>query len=373
MEQIEIKAAIEEQNKLFTDYKARIEKLEAKSTDPLADSAVVQMQTRLDELETKMNRPGASKGMTPATDEKSLAFNSWLRKGQLGPDEIKSMTVSDDTTGGYLAPAEYLNEIIKNAVQYDPIRGLARVRQTSSRTIQVPNKTQASTASWTGEGKAATESELKFGMVEMQLKKLTALVKVSIEDLGDSAFNLDGEISTDMSEQFGVAEGKAFLIGAGNDQPEGIMTNGSVASVNSGSATLITADGLMLVQDALKPVYQNAATWVMAQSTISAIRRLKDGTGNYIWQPMLADGTPSTILGKPYKLAENMPVIGANTYPVLYADFYRGYLIADRVQLAVQQLRELYAVDGFIGILAYKRVGGKVVLPEAIKKLKISA
>jgi HK97 family phage major capsid protein len=135
----------------------------------------------------------------------------------------------------------------------------------------------------------------------------------------------------------------------------------------------ISAIDLLALQDSLKEPYAGRGTWVMNRQTMSAIRLLTDNRGDFLWQPGLTDDVPATILGRPYLLATDMPDIAVNAAPVIFGDIYRAYVIVDRVHTEVKRLAEKYADLGVVGFIARKRVGGKVILPEAVKKLKISS
>ena len=181
------------------------------------------------------------------------------------------------------------------------------------------------------------------------------------------------EIAAEASEQFAVAEGAAFVSGTGVGKPEGFMTNSSVSSVNSGSASAITADGLLSLKHSLKTAYTRNASWALNRTTLGTVRKLKDGTTTqYVWQPGLALGKPNTIDGDPYVEVPDMPSEGSNTYPVAYGDFAKAYSLVDRV--AMSMLRDPYtqATSGNIRFMFRRRLGGMVVQPEAIAKLKCS-
>jgi HK97 family phage major capsid protein len=203
---------------------------------------------------------------------------------------------------------------------------------------------------------------------------MTADVRISYQELEDSVFNMETEIQGDIQEQFGVAEGSAFISGSGVGKPEGILTSSSVGEVISGAASSITADSLIELFFALKDAYARNASWLLKRSTLKTIRQFKDGQGQYLWQPGIAGtATPATILDRPYREAVDMPDVAANAFPIVFGDIRRGYTIVDRIQINIQRLNELHALDGQVGFLARKRVGGQVTLAEAIKKLKVSA
>ena len=341
---------------------------------------------QMDRIETALNRTdrgGASDEESEAKEAKE-AFVSYLRKGKdnLSPDEIKVLTVGQDTQAGYLAPEEYVREIIKAAIVFSPIRTIARVRSTSAKAITVPRRTGTFGAVWVAEqGSRSETTGLTYGLEELPTHESTATVDISSAMLEDSVFDLQAELQEEFSEQFGVTEGTAFVSGSAVGQPEGFMTNGDVSSTNSGSAANIKdtngqADGIINMIHALKEAYAANATFVLNRTTLGAVRKLKDvssGAGTYLWQPGVALGIPNTILGSPYIEATDMDNEGANTFPIAFGDFRRGYWIVDRISLSVLQDPYTQAGSGNIRFIARKRVAAQVVLPEAIRKLKCSA
>lgn len=107
----------------------------------------------------------------------------------------------------------------------------------------------------------------------------------------------------------------------------------------------------------------------MNDSTISAIRKLKDNQGQYLWEPSLVAGTPNRILGCPVLTSPFMPTLDAGAKTIAFGDF-SYYWIADRQGRTFKRLNELYAATGQVGFLGNQRVDGKLILPEAIKVLQ---
>ena len=276
-------------------------------------------------------------------------------------------------------PRERVNEIIKAAIEFSPIRTIARVRRTSRRDIEIPKRTGVFSAVWEGEQDSTSETTgLTYGLETIPVHKTRALVDVSNELLEDSEFNIESELDSEFGEQFGVAEGTAFVNGNGVKRPEGFMTNADVGFTVSGSAAAITdangqANGLIDVQHAIKAVYAQNATWVLNRTTLGTVRKIKDGNNNYIWQPGLVSGIPNSILGSPYIEATDMPDVVADAFPIAFGDFRRAYTIVDRIQLSV--LRDPFTQaqgSDVTRFIARRRVGGQVVLAEAVRKLKVS-
>ena len=337
------------------------------------------------DLAAKLNRMGSGKS-APEADEVKARANDWMRAvvrsiargdGALSESErksldgvaaeMKSLSLSPDTLGGYLAPTEYVREIIKGVVEVTPFRAVARTRQTTQKAIQLPKRTGTFSAQWVQEqGTRSETTGLTYGMDEIPTHEMFALVDITNQMLEDAAFNMEAEVRAEAIEQFAKAEGAAFLSGSGVGRPFGFLNNASIATVNSGAAAALTADGLLSVYYGIKTDYARAAVWMMNRSTIGQIRRLKDGDGEYLWAPGLAGGVPNTINGATYVEAADMPDVGASAKPVAFGDFRRGYVIVDRI--AMEMLRDPYtqATSGAVRMIFRRRVGGQVVLPEAI-------
>lgn len=345
--------------------------------------------TRIDELEAKLSRKGVfnngdaddAKAQLKVKKEAFLQALRWTPFGQksiedtLGPERYKALVLSSDTQGGYLAPVEMVNEMLMNVIEYSAIRTICRQRPTTRNSIQFPKKTQNATATWVEETGTRVETQNPaWGMLEIPTHEMYAMAKVSKIELEDAAFNLESFLNDEFSEQFGVAEATAFVSGNGVGKPEGLLTASGISTVNSGDASLLLADSLIACYYDVKEVYTANSTWVMARTTLKTIRQMKTtATGEYVWTPGIkSDARPATILDRPYLTAPEMPAIAANAYPVLFGDFKRGYLIVDR--LAMEMMNDPYTSKstGMVEFSARRRVGGKVILAEALRKIKIA-
>jgi len=402
----DIKNAIQEMGHTFEEFKkANDERLESiekgQDVDTLVDSKLSVIEEKLngledinqeitlakqtqedikgqvEQLETVMKRP-TSGYEAKQIDESCAAFESYCRKGLEGLDdaEKKALTVSNDSTGGYLAPPEYVRELLKTVTEISPIRSIARVRSTGQRSIQVPKRSSQFSASWVAE--AGTRSETtgyNVALEELPAHELYALVDISEQNLEDTVFDLESEMQSEFAEQFAKAEGTAFVSGNAVGKPEGLLTNGDVSESSSGHASTLLADGLITLVHSIKSDYSRNGTFVFNRSTLSAIRKLKDTAGQYVFQAgmSLQAGVPNTILGFPYIEATDMPDVAANAYPVLFGDFRRAYMIVDRVALAVTRDPFTQATSGNVRYIARRRVGGQVVQAEAVVKQKVSA
>ena len=332
---------------------------------------------RLDEIETKMNRPpietpGAGKEMELSDEHKALM--QWCRKGIIGPEETKVLRVSDDTAGGYLTSPEISNELLKTIVEFSNIRSIARIRPTSKTEIWVRKRTGTFAAKHVGETETKTETEgLAYGMEKIPNHELYADVIISNQELEDSDFNLEAEIAMEAGEQFGVAEGTDFVSGNGVNKAEGFLVNSDVVAgkIAGDTAGDLSVTDILNLYYGIKEVYAAQATWLMRRATVQKIVLFKDAANHYIWMPSLVSTMPSTILGRPILECPDMPAVASLAYAVAFGNFRIGYTIVDR--LAISILRDPYSkkLSGAVEFTVRKRVGGQVVQAEAIKILQI--
>jgi len=302
-----------------------------------------------------------------ASDEYKADFGSILR-GKVPINNV--LSTSPDTDGGYLVPVEFERQIVMGLEEFNIIRTIAKIITTSAER-KIPVAATHSIAQWTAENAAYTESDPTFAQKEIDAYKLTDLVKVSIELLQDSMFDLESYIAAEFARAFGVAEEEAFCIGNGTGRPTGLFTaSGGEIGVTVTSPTAITADNLIDLVYALKSPYRRNAVFLMRDNTVSSLRKLKDNNGQYLWQPSVQAGQPDRLWGYPIYTSPYAPIAAANALPIAFGDF-SNYWIADRMGRTVQRLNELYAGNGQVGFIATQRVDGKVILAEGIKLLKM--
>lgn len=334
-------------------------------------------QDQLDRIETRVNRPGLSVDEANAkATERKAAMLEFCRVGteRMKPERKNVLTVSDDTGGGYLAPQEYVKDIIKAVIEFSPMRPLVRLMTTSAKSVQLPRRTGVFTAVWTGEVATRTETTgLAYGLEDCSVQEMTAEVYVSMANLEDSAFNLENEFNMEFAEQFGVAEGLAIISGNGVKQPEGILTASGTVSINSGAATDVTADGIIDLKHAIKTAYAKNASFILNRKTLRSIRKLKSGDGQYLWAPGLAVGRPNSIDGDPYTECPDMPNPAASAKFMAFGDWARAYTLVDRLSISIVRDPYTRASSGQIKFVARRRVGGQVVLAESIAVMSGSA
>ena len=305
-----------------------------------------------------------------ASDEYRTNFWDMMRSKTPMPQVVNALQIGTDSEGGYLVPDEYERTLVEALEEENVFRQLAKVIRTSSGDRKIPVVATKGTASWIDEEGAYLESDDSFGQVSIGAYKVGTMIKVSEELLNDSVFDLEAYISREFARRIGAKEEEAFFTGDGSGKPLGVLaaTGGAETGVTAASATAITADELIDLFYSLKAPYRRNAVWVLNDSTIKAIRKLKDNQGQYLWQPSLTAGAPDLLLGKPVRTSAYMPAIAADAKTVAFGDF-SYYWIADRQGRSFKRLNELYAATGQVGFLASQRVDGKLVLPEAIKVL----
>lgn len=307
-----------------------------------------------------------------ATDEYKRAFWNGMRN-RMSYEVQNALSIGTDSEGGYLVPDEYERKLVEALQDEVFFRSLATVIRTSSGDRKIPIVTSRGEAAWIDEGGQFPESDDSFGQTSIGAYKLATMIKVSDELLNDSVFNIEAYISKEFGRRIGAKEEEAFFIGDGIGKPTGLFhTTGGADTGVTAANTTITFDDVMDLYYSLRAPYRNKATWLLNDSTVKAIRKLKDGNGNYIWQPSVKEGEPDRILNRPYRTSIYVPELAAGNRVMAFGD-YSYYWIADRQGRSFKRLNELYATTGQVGFLASERVDGKLILSEAVKTLDIKA
>jgi len=343
-------------------------------------------KARLDELTLKARRPVLARDEQAAPDERKLAFEAYVRKGETGALaalERKSMSIASDADGGYLVPDETEAEIGRLLGQNSPIRAIAGVRQVSSALYKKPFAITGAATGWAGETASRPETNAPtLGELQFPAAELYAMPAATQALLDDAVVDLDRWIAEEVQAAFAEQETQAFVSGNGTNKPKGFLDYTKVADASwewaklgyivTGASGAFAAsnpsDKLIDLVYALKSGYRQNAQWVMNRRTQAAIRKLKDADGNYLWQPAATASTKASLMNFPITEAESMPDIAADSFSAAFGDFRQGYLIVDRV--GVRILRDPYTAKPYVMFYTVKRVGGGVQNFEAIKLLK---
>lgn len=348
----------------------------------------IERQERLEALDAQLARPvsapivevpttgtAAAKVKTGrASDEYRENFWNMMRAKVQDPHVINGLVEGTDAEGGYLVPDEYEHTLIQALEDENIFRGMAHIIRTSSGDRKIPMVVDKGSAVWLDETDAYTESDDTFGQITIGAHKLGTMIKISDELLQDSMFDMEGYIAKEFGRRMGAAEEEAFFTGDGSGKPLGVLdaTTGAETGVTAAGQDTIKADELFDLYHSLRAPYRKNAVWVVNDTTVALIRKLKDGNGQYLWQPGLTVGASDQILGRPVKTSTFMPAAEAGARSVLFGEF-SYYWIADRAGRSFKRLNELFATTGQVGFLSSQRVDGRVVLREAFKVLQQKA
>ncbi len=395
----EVKAALDDFLNAFEHFKAsnddRLAELEQRhAADVLLEEKVDRIgrsldaqKAAIDRVALTANRPafGIESKTEPVSEHKS-AWNSYMRKGDTGAlaaIESKALSGTSDPEGGFIVPQETEDHIDRVLSDISPIRSIASVRKIGSGSFKKAMSLGGAATGWVAENATRPETQSPtLSMIEFPAMELYAMPAATQSLLDDGHVDLEAWIADEVQTVFAEQEGAAFVNGDGVARPRGFLSYdkvddssyvwgklGYVATGTDGAfASTNPSDKLLDLIHTPKQGYRQKGRWVMNRGTQGVIRKMKDGDGNYIWQPGLTAGQPATLMGYGVVESEDMPAIASDSFSVAFGDFERGYLIVDR--MGTQVLRDPYSAKPFVLFYTTKRVGGGVQNFEAIKLLK---
>jgi HK97 family phage major capsid protein len=352
------------------------------------DRAVSRAQASLDRISLAGLRPGTASNDQAGNDEVKTAWSAFMRRGDeaaLARVEAKSLSVAVAADGGHVAPPEVMATIDRRLLASSPLRRIATVRQTMSASFRKPMATTAPAVGWVAEtGTRAETATPSIDLLTFPMGELYAMAAATQTILDDALLDMDQWLAGEIAESFANAEGIAFITGDGVNKPRGMLNYtiaadpapwgqlGYIATGAAGAfATTNPIDRLIDLTYAPKTPYRANASFLMSRRTVGQVRKFKDTTGQYIWQPSLVAGQPPTLLGFPLYECEDLPDVAAGSHSIAFGDFAKGYLIVDRADVRV--LRDPYSVKPFVMFYVTKRVGGGVQDFDAIKLLRFAA
>lgn len=446
---VEIKSLFDEQMKTFEAFKAandaladQVKKLGA--ADALTAEQVKRLndgldtigqkladaQKRADDMEKRMNRPGAGahgdaerkeaewlsafnlsnrlnaqlKGLGTPSELSLEDYRSYkqglveyFRRGDASPYmtdvQAKAMRVGVDTDGGYLVTPDMTGRIVTRIFDRSPIRQIAATIAISTGALEGVNDTDEADSGWVGEEAPRSDTDAPtVGKWRIPVFELYAQPKVTQTLLDDAGVDVESWLAMKIADRFARQEGEKFVSGAGTSSPRGFMSyasasvttadgtrswgvlqhviSGAAAGFPTDTSGYDNADALINLMYELKPEFRANARWVMARRSVAVLRKLKDANGNYLWRPG-AGAAPSSFNEFPITEAEDMPAFGAGLFPIAFGDFREGYQIVDRI--GIRTLRDPYTSKPYVRFYTTRRVGGDVINFEAIKLLKCSA
>ena len=358
-----------EDNAVYEKMEAEVIAL-GKEIDRMERNAALDRELSLPVGTPLMNQPGAGADMSAgrASDAYKQAMIAALRTNFRQVSNV--LVEGTDASGGYLVPDEWDERLVEKLDEENVLRKLGTAIQTSGeRKINVAASKPA--ASWIEEGGELVFSDATFSQVILDAYKLSVAVKVSEELLADNAYDLEGFLIRAFGRAIANAEEEAFIVGDGNHKPTGLLhatLGGQVGVTTAGNA--IAADEVLDLIYKLKRPYRTNAAFIAADSTLAALRKLKDGSGVYLWQPALTAGEPDRLLGYPVYTSQFVPAVAAGQPVLAFGDF-SYYNIGDRGARSFAALHELYAGVGQVAFVAKERVDGKLILPEAVQVLRM--
>lgn len=392
--------------------------LEAKLAKISADiDKWAELKAKIEALETRMSRPGAFGGndgeqTSVESRQYKQAFLHWVRnpndperrnalhqkakaleaadkRAAIGEDGWETRATqaitSTGSAGGFALPEIIERQIQRLSVDISPIRQLATVRQVGSPDYKELFDINGAAFEWVGENGTRNQTNTPdLAEVAPTFGMASARPQSTEEALDDLFFDVENWLISSAAEAMAQGEGLAFITGNGTSRPTGFLTGTPVATADasrafgvlqyiaSGGASAMptSADTFFDVIYALRARYRPNARWVTSKLVLSALRKYKDTTNQYLWQPSLIAGQPNMFAGYPIVEAEDMPAVAANAFPLAFGDFREGYLIADRVGMRIT--RDEITAPGFVKFYVRKRVGGKLRNSQAIKLLKIA-
>lgn len=369
---VELKAINSDVKKIgieFQDFGIKFKEAKEVMTD--YEKNINELKGAVTGLEIKMAKDGQfsarqTKEAVFAIPEVKKMFEDVIRKG---------MSVNDGPSGGYLVHPDYINYVFEKVRDIDEIRANATVLSTSSSSLEIPVEDGDAGIQWVEETEESSETTAPtFGKVNIPVNEAKARVRITRNMRTDTSFNIESYITNKLINRIMRGEAKAFVEGTGFKQPEGLWTKAGIKTVASGAAAAITIDGLLDLTAEVPWAQDAECGFIMNKKTEVSVRKLKDTTGQPLWNPSLITGMPATFAG--YKLikAPSAPSIAANTFPVIFGAL-KDYAVVDRkgVELIMDDISESLRAKNLIEYEFDTRIGGSVVLPSSFAKLKIAA
>lgn len=382
---------VQELNAAFDAFKVennkREENIKKGVIDALQETKLNAMEQSIADLQAAVDQ--ANQGMAAlrlsGTQESVAdaaytdAFKAHMRSGDIQASLNKGVAEE----GGLLAPTEWDRSLEKRLLILSPIRSIAKVQKTSKASFTKLFTEHGMTSGWVGETDARPETGTpKFKQISYSTGEIYVNPSATQTMLDDAEINLESWLMGEIDQEIALKESQAFLTGDGVNKPHGLLTYvegganaakhpwGAIKVVPSNAASTITADSLIDLVYSLPAAYASNARFILNRKTLALIRKLKDGQGNYLWQPSFVAGQPSTILGFPVTEVADMPDVDANAVALMFGDFSQGYMVLDRVGIRV--LRDPYTHKPHISFYTTKRVGGGLLNPDCMKAMKIS-
>lgn len=388
----DVKALVEALNKAFADFKSehtqqlddikqgQVDALQALKVDKI-NADIDRLQKAVDEANVKIVSAQLGGGQEQVKDrEYTDAFRAHFAKGAVQASLNKGAAAE----GGYLAPVEWDRTITDKLVLVSPMRQIASVQKISGAGFTKLFNQRGTSSGWVGETAQRPQTNTPtLASMTYTTGEIYANPAATQGMLDDAEVDLEQWLANEVETEFSYQEGVGFIAGDGVNKPTGVLTYveggtnaathpfGAIKAVSSGAAGAIVSDSIIDLIYSLPSVYTANARFLLNRNSQANIRKLKDGQGNYLWQPSYVAGQPATLVGYPISEVPDMPNVAANSIPLMFGDFKRGYLIVDRI--GVRVLRDPYTNKPFVQFYTTKRVGGGLLDPQPLRALKVAA
>ena len=328
---------------------------------------VSDLMARLDAIAESI--PEIQRDKTEAAARKAAAYNTAFWDTMHTGMPNNALMEGSDGTGGYLVPNTYEDKLVKSLSRKNVLRQISHTIQTTHR-MHIPVAGDGEGADWIPENTVMKFMEAEFGEVILDAHKLATSIRASDEMLEDGGVDLEQYIMDMFSERIGTAEEKAFISGDGNGKPLGLIHQAQLGAVSELEKD-ITMEDMVDLEYSLKSEYRKHAVWLMSEDAYNRLRRIPHYQGHGVWRNDLQEGDPVQLFGYPIYICTAMDDVAPGSIPVMFGDF-RHYWIGDRGKRVIKRLVERYADRGQVAFITSERVDAKLVLPEAVKMLKIS-
>lgn len=355
-------SAADELNALYDEYKIELAKEQANFKNFLSNDHII-----IDPNGVDTYKPHS--GGISGNEYRKEFFNQFRTGFQTAANYLRESSLAQ---GGYLVPEEFHDRIIAEITEANVFRKIGSRIISTSAPHKISLLATKPIAYWIKEGASITLSSPTFAQKTLDAFKLAIGLSLSNELLLDSHFDIESFSAQEFGKALALEEECAFLTGTTDDRPAGLIptlaADSDMTITSSGNS--ITGDDIVNLIHSVKRPYRRNAAFLMSDSTLAIIRKLKDSTQNYLWQPNFAAGEPERLLGYPIYTSEFLPTATSGNICILFGD-WSSYVIGDRAEMTFKALHELHALNDLTTFLALERIDAVLTDNSALRGLKM--